>query len=135
MHKHCYQQFTHGYTKGVRNEKQPSTSNDPKYESRNFEAVKVFVCNHVLKLGKAASMKELHDIYKLGAGDFRYRSKMKARLQNHLMDQILFLSPSTGTQFRELVVSSRYNQECFTYDKEEKHEWLQNYVGKILLKN
>ena len=57
MHKHCYQQFAHGYTKGVRNEKQPSTSNDPKYESRNFEAVQIFACNHVLKLEKAASMK------------------------------------------------------------------------------
>ena len=53
LHKHCYQQFTHGYTKGVCNEEQISTSNDRKYDSGNFEAVKVFVCNHVLKLGKA----------------------------------------------------------------------------------
>ena len=53
LHKHCYQQFTHGYTKGVCNEEQLSTSNDRKYDSGNFEAVKVFVCNHVLKLGKA----------------------------------------------------------------------------------
>ena len=53
LHKHCYQQFTHGYTKGVRNDEQLSTSNDRKYDSGNFEAVKVFVCNHVLTLGKA----------------------------------------------------------------------------------
>ena len=69
VHKHCYQQFTHGYTKGVRNEEQQSTSNDPKYDSSNFEAVKVF------KLGKPASMKQLHDIYQLGAGDSRYQQK------------------------------------------------------------
>ena len=61
------------------NEEQPSTSNDPKYDSGNFEAVKVFVFNHVLKLGKAASMKQLHDIYELGAVNSRYRSKLKTR--------------------------------------------------------
>ena len=110
MHKHCYQQFTHGYTKGFRNEEQPSTSNDPKYDSGNFETVKVFFCNHVLKLGKAANMKQLHDIYELGAGDCRCRNKLKARLQNHFMDQILFLSPTTGTQPTEYVVSSCFNQ-------------------------
>ena len=102
VHKHCYQQFTHGYTKGVRNEEQPSTSNDPKYDSGNFEAVKVFVCNHVFKLVKAASMKQLHDIYELGAGESRHRNKLKAKLQNHFMDQILFLSLTTGTQSTEL---------------------------------
>ena len=80
VHKHCYKKFTRGYTKDVRNEEQPSTSNEPKCDSGNFEAVKVFVCNHVLKLGKAASMKQLHDIYELGAGDSRYRNKLKARL-------------------------------------------------------
>ena len=80
VHKHCYQQFTHGCKKGVRNEEQPSTWNDPKYDSGNFEAVKIFVCNHVLKLGKAASIKKLPDVYELGAGDSRYRSKLKARL-------------------------------------------------------
>ena len=110
MHKHCYQQFTPGYTKGVRNEEQPSTSNDPKYESDNFEAFKEYVCNHFLKLGKAASMKQLHNIYELGAGNSRYRNKLKARLQNHFMDQILFLSPTTGTQPTEYVVSSCFNQ-------------------------
>ena len=119
VHKHCYQQFTHGYTKGVCNKDQPLTSKDPKYDSGKFEAVKVFVCNPVLKLGKAASMKQLHDIYQLGAGDSRYRSKLKARLQNHFMDQILILSSTTGTQSTEFVVSSCYNQECFAYDKEE----------------
>ena len=39
VHKHCYQQFTYGYTKGVHNEEQQSTSNDPKYDSGNFELV------------------------------------------------------------------------------------------------
>ena len=28
VHKHCYQQFTNGYTQDVRNKEQPSTSND-----------------------------------------------------------------------------------------------------------
>ena len=35
------------------------------------------------------------------------------------MNQILFLSPTTVTESTEFVVSSCYNQECFTYDKEE----------------
>ena len=69
VHRYCYHQFTHGYTKGVRNEEQQSTSIDPKYGSSNFEAVKVF------KVGKPESMKQLHDIYQLGAADSRYRQK------------------------------------------------------------
>ena len=97
MHKHCYQQFTHRCRKGIRNEEQPSTSNDPKYDRGNFEAVKAFVCNHGLKPANDASMKQRHDIYELGAGDSRYRSKLKARLQNHFKDQISFLSQTTGT--------------------------------------
>ena len=52
VHKHCYGQFTHGYTKGVRNEEQSSTSNDPKYNSGNFEAVKVFSVIMFLSLEK-----------------------------------------------------------------------------------
>ena len=80
VHKHCYQQFAHRYKKGVRNEEQPSTWNDPRCDSGNFEAVEIFVCNHVLKPGKAASIKKLPDIYELGAGDSHYRSKLKARL-------------------------------------------------------
>ena len=134
MHKHCYQQFTPGYTKGVRNEEQPSTSNDPKYESDNFEAFKEYVCNHFLKLGKAASMKQLHNIYELGAGDSRYRKKLKARLHSHFMDQILFFSPTTGTQSTEFVVSSCYNQECFTYDKEETIRMAAKLLRKDIVK-
>ena len=35
------------------------------------------------------------------------------------MDQMLFLFPTTRTQSTEFVISSCYNQECFTCDKEE----------------
>ena len=135
VHKHCYGQFTHGYTKGVRNEEQPSTSTDPKYNSGNFEAVKVFVCNHVLKLGKAASMKQLHDIYELGAGDSHHPNKLKAKVQNHFMDQILFLSPTTGTQSTELWFRLATTRNVLHTTKIKQYEWLQNYFGKILLKN
>ena len=54
-------------------------------------------------------MKILDEIYGLGAGDTRYRSKMKQRLKDYFKDSISFL-PSTNKNIAEVVV----NTECVT---------------------
>ena len=84
---------------------------------------------------KAASMKQLHNIYELGAGDCHYQSNLKARLQYHFMNQNLFPSPTTRIQSKEFVVSSCYNQECFTYDKEETIQMAAKLLQEDIFKN
>ena len=51
------------------------------------------------------------------------------------MDQILFLSPTTGTQPTEFVVSSCYNHEYFTYDKEETIRMATKLLREGIFKN
>ena len=89
----------------------------------------------ILQAWKAASMKHFHNIYELGAGDCHYQSNLKARLQYHFMNQNLFPSPTTRIQSKEFVVSSCYNQECFTYDKEETIQMAAKLLQEDIVKN
>ena len=111
VHKHCYQQFTSGFASGSRsltmNESGPYDSTTQVYDKGEFEVVKEFVENEVIEHGKAVSMKTLHDLYKLGVCDTRYRSKLKQRLQNHFNETISFLSPSKSNLAE--VVSGMYS--------------------------
>ena len=86
VHKHCYQHYTTGYAAGSRSKETDAngtTEPESSYSAGKFEEVKQFVDDEVLGLGKAVSMKVVHEIYDLEVGDKRYRHKFKKRLQNH----------------------------------------------------
>lgn len=95
-HKHCYQQLTSGYALSARlaeerTEQQPDKQSS--YDHGKFEEVTQFVEDEIIGLGKAVSMKVIHEIYELGVDDSRYRNKLKQRLEKHFKDRIYFLTP------------------------------------------
>ena len=63
------------------------------YDHGKFEEVIRFVEDEIIGLGRAISMKVIHNIYELGVDDSRYTSKLKQRLQNHFKDRTSFLTP------------------------------------------
>ena len=65
------------------------------------------------------SMKILDEIYGLGAGDTRYRSKMKQRLKDYFKDSISFL-PSTNKNIAEVVVNTDCVTGTFFVDEESQ---------------
>ena len=81
VHKHCYQDFKHGFTSGVASVKKDNTlqnsAHPPIYEKGDFDKVKKFINSHTIEEEQCISMKILHKIYGLGVGDTRYRSKLK----------------------------------------------------------
>ena len=97
VHKHCYQHYTTGYAAGSRSKETDANGiiePESSYSAGKFEEVKQFVDDEVLGLGKAVSMKVVHEIYDLEVGDKRYRQKLKKRLQNHYKEKISFVIPS-----------------------------------------
>ena len=100
VHKHCYQQYTSGHAfssrSNVADDKEMS-SEESSYDTGKFNEVKEFVTDEILGLGKAVSMKVLHEIYGLTIGDTRYRNRLKKRLQEHFKEKISFVTPKTKT--------------------------------------
>ena len=90
----------------------------PVYEKGNFNEVQNYIKDIVLEQGKVASMKTLHEIYGLGIGDTRYRSKLKKRIQSSFENQIYFLS-SKNLNFAEVIVRSDYLEDAPHYDRNE----------------
>ena len=64
-------------------------------------------------------MKILHQIYGLGVGDTRYRSKLKQRLKDYFKDSISFL-PSTNKNIAEVVVNTDCVTGTFFVDEESQ---------------
>ena len=89
VHKHCCQDFTHGFTSGVASVKKDSTPQNsphpPIYEKGDFDKVTKFIYSHIIEEGECISMKILHEIYGLGVGDTIYRSKLKQRLKDYFI--------------------------------------------------
>lgn len=94
VHQHCYQNFTRGFNAASTSSSSSTlaTSKDDSYERGDFEAVKQLISNEVLTLGKAVSMKTIHNVYGLCVDDTRYRSKLKQRIINHFEEKLLFLN-------------------------------------------
>ena len=88
----------------------------------------------ILQAWKAASMKQLHNIYELGAGDCCYQSNLKGRLQYHFMNQILFPSPIPELSLKSLWFHLATTRSVSHTTKKKQYKWLQNYFRKILLK-
>ena len=94
VHEHCYQNFTRGFSHAQSSSLSSSSQAKPFiYDTGKFEKVKEYVSIEVLGLGKAVSLKTLHQIYDLCVDDTRYRHKLKHRLQSQFRDKILFISP------------------------------------------
>ena len=64
VHKHCYLDFTHGFTSGAASVKKDSTPQNspypPIYEKGDFDEVNKFINNHIIEEGQCISMKTLH---------------------------------------------------------------------------
>ena len=123
VHKMCYQKFTLGCSSsssisGSAASSNAEIENEPVYEKGNFNEVQNYIKDIVLEQGKVASMKTLHEIYGLGIGDTRYRSKLKKRIQSSFENQIYFLS-SKNLNFAEVIVRSDYLEDAPHYDRNE----------------
>ena len=71
----------------------------------NFDAVKNFLEDHVLKNNQAASMSLIHDLYADDHnGDARYRSKLKQKIVEAFPEKLLFLTIDGKSP--QVVVSS-----------------------------
>ena len=71
----------------------------------NFDAVKNFLEDHVLKNNQAASMSLIHDLYADDHdGDTRYRSKLKQKIVEAFPEKLLFLTIDGKSP--QVVVSS-----------------------------
>ena len=72
---------------------------------RNFDAVKNFLEDHVLKNNQTASMSLIHDLYADDHdGDARYRSKLKQKIVEAFPEKLLFLTIDGKSP--QVVVSS-----------------------------
>ncbi|XP_066933544.1 uncharacterized protein [Clytia hemisphaerica] len=116
VHNSCYKRFVKPTTVATKSNKSStssasSTSNGneekigcPSYETSNFAEVKEFVSDVILGDQRAVSIASLHEIYGLGIGDSRYRSKLKQRLKAEFSDKICFLSSEDNKP--EIVVAT-----------------------------
>ena len=121
VHKTCYQKFTFSYSSPAASSSSSQNleiNDNSTYDKGNFDEVKDHIINVVIIQGKVASMKTLHELYNLGVGDTRYRSKLKKRIISKFGDQISFLSSNTNNA-PEVIVSSEYfqNQTHSTRDE------------------
>ena len=100
VHKHCYQDFKHGFKCGVASVKKDSTSENspraPMYEKDDFDKVKKFINSHVIEEGQCISMKILQEIYGLGTDDTTYRGKLKQILKYYFKGSSISSLPSTN---------------------------------------
>ena len=135
VHKHCYQHYTTGYAAGSRSKETDAngtTEPESSYSAGKFEEVKQFVDDEVLGLGKAVSMKVVHEIYDLEVGDKRYRHKLKKRLQNHYKEKISFVTPK-GKAAEVLIPSDCLDGSFLNYCATKSIQAAANYLRDEIL--
>lgn len=139
VHDPCYKSFTLEYYRGINESSKACSSRttaqqqetQPSYSKSNYEEVKQYVNDSIIKEKKPASIKLLHDIYGIGIGCTSYRQKLKERLKSDFGDKISFLSQENKT-LPEIVISNEY----FTADKVlYSEEQTVKYAAKILRNN
>ena len=132
VHKHCYQQFTTGYALSARNIEKQDEQKERCYSYGKFEEVKQFVQNEIIGMGKAISMKDIHEIYDLGVGNSSYRSKLKQRLKNHFQDMICSLTPTE--KVCEIVIpSSCLDSSVVNHNKTQTVQVAADYIKEDIL--
>ena len=94
-HLSCYRSFTCAFSRNFQDsEPQTSTENDDVELSAtgDFQAVKDIISRQITDGKQAVSMAILHEVYGLGVGDTRYRSKLKARIIREYGNRLSFVS-------------------------------------------
>ena len=136
VHNPCFNDLTLDYyqgnaqsSKGASQQREHQNQEETSsYSKSNYEGVKQYVVDSIIKDKKPASMKLLHEIYAIGIGSSSYRNKLKARLKNDFGDQICFLSQENKT-LCEVVISNEY----FTADTVlHSEEQTVKHAAKIL---
>ena len=119
VHQPCYQKLTFGHSSSSSGKDNASNEATACYSKSNYEEVKEYINDVVIKEKRPASMKLLHEIYGLGVGDTSYRNKMKIRLEKDFGEEITFLSPKNKA-LPEIVISSEYfSAETVLYSDEQ----------------
>ena len=94
-HLSCYRSFTRGFSRNFQDsEPQTSTENDDVELSAtgDFQAVKDIISRQITDGKQAVSMAILHEVYGLGVGNTRYRSKLKARIIREYGNRLSFVA-------------------------------------------
>ena len=104
VHHICYKQFT--FCHSSTSDTLVATEAEKTYAKGKFEEVEEYIIDVVMKEKRAASIKTLHEIYGIGIGDTRYRSKLKDRIVDRFGDQICFLTSSRNKP--EIIVCAEY---------------------------
>ena len=130
VHSHCYREFT-------RKETDADEGKTLKYDKGNFDAVIACVEEDIIRLGRVVSLKHLHELYELGIGDSRYRSKLKGKLHTRFGDSITILSSSSKRTPSEVVISSECIDKFITCTPNETLEkaaniLVQDTLGKFM---
>ena len=107
VHKHCYKKFTLKPFENVNVASDANSSLDNEstcYSKSNYEDVKEYIRDVIIKEKRLAFMELLHDIYGLGIVNSSYRHKLKTRLQRDIGEDITFLSQKNKL-LTEVVIS------------------------------
>jgi acetone carboxylase gamma subunit len=122
VHTHCYREFT-------RKETEADEGKALKYDKGNFDAVIACVEEDIVRLWRVVSLQHLSELYELGIGDSRYRSKLKGRLHARLGDSITILS-SASKRTPEVVISNACIDKFITCTPNETLEKAANILVK-----
>ena len=129
VHKCCYSTFTFGYEEDEGEGETSSTESRRCYDQGDFEKVVSFIKKEVLDKKTVVSLNTIHDLYGIGIGDSRYRSRLKGRLEKEFRSDIIFLSSTNPKKTAEMVMSS----ECIGNSVQINHpEYLAAKAGKLL---
>lgn len=86
---------------------QTTTEEDLVITKGNFEAVRHYITENVLRAeSKAVLMEVLQKLYGIGMNDTRYRNKLKNKIQEIFQDHLLFLTVKSNTA--EFVTGAKY---------------------------
>ncbi len=103
VHKCCYNDFTKPSVTDKENI-EPQSNN---YEKGDFDKVVAFIKQEVIDKNSVTTLSTLHEMYGLGVGDSRYKSRLKERIEKEFGDELVILTDSAGSKKKiELVLNS-----------------------------
>lgn len=132
VHKCCYLDFTKHFCEKEEVDLTDKENVAPQhsYDQGDFEKVVAFIKREVLEKNSVVPLKMLHEMYGIGLGDSRYRTKLRDRIVKEFGTDVAILTDSTGAQKKvELVMSS----DCVESSGQiNRPEYLVRRAGEIL---
>ena len=111
-HEKCYKEYTRKEKSSFK-----QAGNERSRSLGDFDQVKKCIEEKILSQNQAISMRILHDLYGVHSEDTRYRSKLKARIQEAYPDKISFLTVDANTA--EVVINTdAINSHTIINDRE-----------------